>query len=199
MEGQTLVYTVVIVISIVAALFLFISASLSYQSKLKDGRGRVSADIVADDSLKQIITEEISQVTGSRKYSVEIANKVSGVLSKELEKRVSDKAQELSRKYESVIQEKTKNEEIAWNKYQKVADDKKETEAVIHSIAEGLVVVDSKGKVIMMNPAAEKMLGVSKKDKMGRPLDEGMKDEQLVSMIRDKGETLGKEGLWMKG
>ena len=193
MEGQTLVYTVVIVISIVAALFLFISASLSYQAKLKDGRGGFKADIVTDDSLKQIITEEISQVTGSRKYSVEIANKVSGVLSKELEKRVSDKAQELSRKYESVIQEKTKNEEIAWNKYQKVADDKKETEAVIHSIAEGLVVVDSKGKVIMMNPAAEKMLGVSKKDKMGRPLDEWMKDEQLVSMIRDKGETLGKE------
>src|SRR3989338_9090662 len=175
MEGQTLVYTVVIVISIVAALFLFISASLSYQAKLKDGRGGFKADIVTDDSLKQIITEEISQVTGSRKYSVEIANKVSGALSKELEKRVSDKAQELSRKYESVIQEKTKNEEIAWNKYQKVADDKKETEAVIHSIAEGLVVV------------------VSKKDKMGRPLDEGMNDEQLVSMIRDKGETLGKE------
>ncbi len=193
MEGQTLVYTIVIVVSIVAALFLFISASLSYQAKLKDGRGRVELDIVSDDALKQVITEEISQVTGSRKYSIEIANKVSGVLSKELEKRVSDKAQELSRKYETVIQEKTKNEEIAWNKYEKVSEDKKETDAVIHSIAEGLVVVDSKGKVIMMNPAAEKMLGVSKKDKVGRPLDEGMKDEQLVSMIKNKGENEGKE------
>ena len=193
MEGQTLVYTVVIVISIVVALFLFISASLSYQAKLKDAQGRVEVDIVKDESLEQIISEEISQVTGSRKYSIEIANKVSGVLSKELERRVSDKAQELSRKYETVIQEKTKNEEIAWNKYQRVAEDKKETDAIIHSIAEGLVVVDSKGKVIMMNPAAEKMLGVSKKDKVGRPLDEGMKDEQLVSMIKDKGENQGKE------
>ena len=44
-------------------------------------------------------------------------------------------------------------------KYKKVLAEKKSTEAIVKSIAEGLVVVDSQGKVIMLNPAAEKLLG----------------------------------------
>ncbi len=37
----------------------------------------------------------------------------------------------------------------------------------------------------MMNPAAEKLLGVSKKDKIGQNVLEGAKEEQLISMVRD--------------
>lgn len=62
--------------------------------------------------------------------------------------------------------------------------EKKDTEAVLKSIAEGLVVVDSEGKVIMMNPAAEKLLGVERKNKIGKNLLEGLKEERLVSLIK---------------
>ncbi|MDP8297510.1 MAG: PAS domain-containing protein [Candidatus Orphnella occulta] len=35
----------------------------------------------------------------------------------------------------------------------------------MRSLSEGLVVVDTKGKVIMMNPAAEKLLDSTQKEK----------------------------------
>ncbi|MCM8792539.1 MAG: cell wall metabolism sensor histidine kinase WalK, partial [Candidatus Omnitrophica bacterium] len=79
----------------------------------------------------------------------------------------------------------TKSEEIAWKKYKEVLLDKRETEAVIRSIAEGLVVVDIQGNVVMMNPAAEKLLGVSYKEKAGKSILEGLKEEQIVSMVKD--------------
>ena len=44
------------------------------------------------------------------------------------------------------------------------------------------MVVDAQGKVVMINPAAEKLLGVSRQDKVGKSLTEDMKDEQLVSL-----------------
>ncbi|MDD5437503.1 MAG: ATP-binding protein, partial [Candidatus Omnitrophica bacterium] len=49
-------------------------------------------------------------------------------------------------------------------------------------IAEGLVVVDAKGNVIMMNPTAEKLLGISQKDKVGKPITENARKEHLISM-----------------
>ncbi|MBL7071538.1 MAG: PAS domain-containing protein [Candidatus Omnitrophica bacterium] len=66
----------------------------------------------------------------------------------------------------------------------KVLSTKKETEAIIRSIAAGLVVVDAKGKVVMMNPAAEKLLGTSKKDKIGQPVEDNLKQGQLVSLAK---------------
>ena len=47
------------------------------------------------------------------------------------------------------------------------------------------MVVDPEGKVIMINPAAEKLLATSKKDKIGKPILEDLKVEQLVSLIKD--------------
>jgi PAS domain S-box-containing protein len=67
---------------------------------------------------------------------------------------------------------------------------KKETEAVIRSVAEGMVVVDAEGKVIMMNPAAERLLGVSNKEKIGKSLLEGLKEEQLVSLADKAGKEI---------
>ena len=74
------------------------------------------------------------------------------------------------RRKELQVDLKAKSEEIAWKKYTKVLSGKRETDAVIRSIAEGLVVVDDKGNVVMMNPAAEQPLDSSKKDKIGTPI-----------------------------
>ena len=64
--------------------------------------------------------------------------------------------------------------------------------AVISSpaLAEGLVVVDNNGKIVMMNPAAEKLLETRQKEKVGKHLSEDMKDDQLLSLIK---ETPNKE------
>lgn len=144
--------------------------------------------------LQDTISQQLADVAGSSQHLNRITTAVSDVFNKELERKAGQNAQEISRKYEAIIQEKSRNEEIALKKYQTVSTAKKETEAVIRSIAEGLVVVDSQGNVVMMNPAAEKLLGVSQKEKSGRPLTEGVKDEQLISLIKSHSEgSKGKE------
>jgi PAS domain S-box-containing protein len=189
MSSITIVYIVTAVISIVIALWLSYLARLSGQARIKVDKEIIKdryldANITVDESLKQTIFEEVSELVDSRKSCEELTKKVSNIFTKELEKKVNQNKQELSKKYETIIGEKAQNEEIAWRKYKKVLADKKETEAVIRSIAEGLVVVDAAGKVIMMNPAAERLLGVSKRDKVGKHVLENLKEEHLISLAR---------------
>lgn len=198
MADLTIVFMVVVAVGIAVALLLAYLHGLSTHSagmqadnkKSSDGQDMFSSSSADAQYLKQAITKRISNLAGSPERCQEITSAVSEVLSKELEKKASQLNQELTEKYETVIKEKTRNEEIAWKKYEKVFEDKKETEAVIRSVADGLVIIDAQGKVLMMNPAAEKLLGVSKKDKVGRPLTAGLKNEQLVSLAksRDKKE-----------
>ena len=138
-----------------------------------------------DATLKQTIFDEINEYVDSSQKGREISRVVSAVFSKELDKRVEEAKVEIDDKYQKLVEQKSKNEDIAWKKYNKVLGDQKRTEAVIRSIAEGLVVVDSNGKVVMMNPAAEKLLDVSRKEKVGKPVMDGLKGEELVTLSKD--------------
>jgi PAS domain S-box-containing protein len=134
---------------------------------------------------REVIYEEISGIVDSKVKRQEITRTVSHILDKELEDRIRKNIAEFEKKHEKIIQEKTQNEEVALQKYKKVLLEKKNTDAVIRSIAEGLVVVDAEGKVIMVNPAAEKLLGVSKKEKVGTRLAENLRKEHFVSLAKN--------------
>ncbi|MBN1872126.1 MAG: PAS domain-containing protein [Candidatus Omnitrophica bacterium] len=187
------VYAITGIISIAIALLLVHLAKLSAQAKMKAERLALGSDgaTLSDENLKKAIFQEIRELEYSKGKSEEIAEKVSSIFVRELEKKVTANSYELSSRYETIIKEKSQNEEIAWKKYKKILANKKETEAVIRSIAEGLVVVDAKGKVVMMNPAAEKLLGVQRKDKIGKPILENLKREQLVSLVKENPEKGG--------
>jgi len=191
MSSLTVLYIITILVSIAMAFLLVQLSKLS-------GRGEAAADkrrrnrpaysgsnILSDSPLKRTISEEISELAGSAQQCQEISTRLLNVVSEELEKRIELNNKELTRKYETIVEGKVKNEEIAWEKYNKVLNAKKETEAVIRSVAEGVVVVDAEGKVMMMNPAAERLLGVSSKEKIGKSLLEGLKEEQLVSLAKN--------------
>ena len=200
MADLTIVFMVVIAVGIAVAFLLAYLHGLSTHSAEMKTDNKKSADgddmfSVSPDAqhLKQLITKQISDLAGSPEQCEEITSAVSEVLSKELEKKTIQVKEELTKKYETVIKEKTRNEEIAWKNYEKVFEDKKETEAVIRSVADGLVIIDAQGKVLMMNPAAEKLLGVSKKDKIGRPLTAGLKNEQLISLSKSSNKKEDKE------
>ncbi len=192
MTGLITVFIIVIAAAAVfAALLLYLggsSARLRTRSNKKSPADtyaeRGDASIGAYPQLQEAISERIADMVDSSERRQKIVKEVSGIFNKELEKKIAQDRQEIGRKYEALIQEKTKNEELAWKKYQRVSNAKKETEAVIRSIAEGLVVVDSRGKVVMMNPAAEKLLGVSQKEKLGKPVAEQVRDEHLISLVR---------------
>lgn len=190
-----MVYVITIVISILIALALVYFSGLSAQGELKAGKKKSDdsmpdADSGVDEFLEQAINEKLGSLAGS---SRQVTKVISEVFNKELEKRLTQASQEITNKYETIVQDKVKSEEIAWKKLEKVSEDKKETEAVIRSISDGLVVVDAKGNVMMMNPAAEKLLGMSGKSKMGRPLTENLREEQLVSLVKTGQERKSRE------
>jgi PAS domain S-box-containing protein len=185
MSPVTIVYIITIVLSIAVALLLVHLARLQARARIKYEKGLKAGVHNANYSLGESVLEEITELVDSKPDRQKVAKEISDIFNRELGKKVDQRVHELDKKYETIIKQKTQNEEVAWKKYKKVLAEKKETEAVIHSVAEGLVVVDEKGKVIMLNPAAERLLGVSKKNKIGQPISEGIREDQLISFIKD--------------
>jgi len=77
--------------------------------------------------------------------------------------------------------------------YKKVEEEKKTTDAIVKNIAEGLVVVNQRGEVLLMNPSAEKILGIQKEKKLGKPILDDMRDELMISLShesKDQGERV---------
>jgi len=94
--------------------------------------------------------------------------------------------EELKRKAElydadsdGVLDKKIQNMEIE-NKI--IRNQKERMDSVIHSLAEGLVIVDENGKVVLMNPAAEKMLDVKQGEKVGKDVGDQLSEGAVVSM-----------------
>jgi len=198
MSPLVVVYIVTIMISIVAAIMLVQLSKLSGRptagtDKKRINKAYLETDGSADLPLRNTIFEEISELGISAQQCQEVTTNLLDVVSNELEKRINLNNQELNKKYETLIEDKAKNEDIAWKKYNKVLTEKKKTEAVIRSVAEGLVVVDSEGKVIMMNPAAERLLGASGNDKIGKSLLDNLKEEHLLSLARGSRDAEDRE------
>ncbi|MDD5477095.1 MAG: ATP-binding protein [Candidatus Omnitrophica bacterium] len=198
MSFIAIIYTVTAVVSIVIALVLFNLTKLSGQTKIDADNKRkaiegLDENAFEDKPLKQAILEEINDLVDSKAKGQEVSQKLIDTFDKELEKRIDQNTHQLDKKYEAIIQEEKHNEEVTWKKYKKVLSDKKNTDAVIRSIAEGLVIVDAQGRVVMMNPAAEKLLGVSKREKVGKSILENLKEEQLVSLVNESQDKDDKE------
>jgi PAS domain S-box-containing protein len=189
------IYIITAIISIAIAFLLAHLARLSAQAeaKFEKKEREMAAGVSIDGDLRQTIYEEISTLVDSVEKCQEVSTKLLGVVTKEVEKKISEHSQELAEKYETIIDEKSKREEMTWKKYSRVLFEKKQTESVIRSIAEGLVVLDAQGKVIMMNPAAEKLLGISRKDMAGKQLSENLKEEELVSLVKGAPEREDQE------
>jgi PAS domain S-box-containing protein len=189
-------YIVTPIVSILIALLLIHWAKLSEEARLRDddlrgGKRPAQDGLVSDESIKHTVYKELSSLIDSKQRAQEITQVVSDIFGQELNKRIEQTTKEVSKKYESIIEKNSKNEEIVWNKYNRTLSEKKQTDAVIRSVAEGLLVVDAQGKVVMMNPAAERLLGVVRKDQIGKPIDESLKEEQLLSLVKN---SKGKEG-----
>jgi len=76
--------------------------------------------------------------------------------------------------------------------YREVVLEKERIDNVIRNIAEGLVVVDSEGKVLLMNPAAERLLGVSQNEKKGKKLADALGEGQMLALSKDSVDEAGK-------
>jgi PAS domain S-box-containing protein len=70
-------------------------------------------------------------------------------------------------------------------KHSKVVQSEKDRiDNIIHHMADGLVVVDPQGKILLMNPQAETMLGVNQQYS-GTPIKDLVKDDHLLTVVKD--------------
>jgi len=199
MSPITVLYLITGVLAAIIAVLLVRLAMYSGQAKLKIEKSGLKERIdttaasTPEKTLSESISEEIKTLTGSVERSQEASKKFLYLVEKEVGRRVQQASIEVGRKYEAVLEEKKKEQEVVWQKYNKALAEKKETEAVVHSVAEGMVVVNPKGEVIMMNPAAERLLGIPKKNKIGKSIFDDLKDEQLISLMKTSSDGKEKE------
>ncbi len=92
--------------------------------------------------------------------------------------------EELNEKVGAIVKEKDIQFVEIDQKYRQTLIEKQQIDSIVRSVAEGLVVLNDRGEVIMMNPAAEKMLDLDKTDQMGKPMRGSIKKSQLMSLAR---------------
>ena len=64
-----------------------------------------------------------------------------------------------------------------------LADEKERTDAILRQISQGTLVLDKNGKILSINPVAQKVLGIVTKDIQGKSLSEVVKDDNMLSMV----------------
>src|SRR5258706_16447514 len=67
----------------------------------------------------------------------------------------------------------------------RLTNERERTENVINNVADGVVVVDQSGNVLMMNPVAEQIYGGKLGECVGKPLWEGVRQEQMMALAKD--------------
>lgn len=118
----------------------------------------------AVERMAEVVQREVSKET--EKVQAEVRKVI-------LEKEV--KIKEMTKKYETVEQN-----------YQVLGKQKTQTESVVRSIAGGVIVLDDEGKVVFLNPDAEKILGHKAKDLLGKQMNQ-MKGDHVISLVNDEG------------
>lgn len=73
-----------------------------------------------------------------------------------------------------------------------IATEKSRITTIIHSMADGVLVVDREGNIVLNNPAVTKLLDLGEEPIVGKPLAEGIQEDELAEII--EGAMHHKEG-----
>jgi len=174
------VFAITIIVSIVAALILGYIANENRQAKEKIAKFQAQPGEIDPNEIFQ----ELKSLSGSTRNQKKAAAAISNLLEEKVEQKVTIVKKELTEKYGKLVEEKSQAAAESQRKFKKTLSEKKQTEAIVRSVAAGVVVVNNKGEVLLMNPAAEKLLDTTKEKKTGKLLTEGAKKEQLFSMAK---------------
>lgn len=174
--GARITYTFTILIGVFLALFLVGVAREN--NALKGQRGLKKK---SDTDLDAELMREIQKLAGSSPEQGKTALAISSLVKKKLESAT----EEVQNKYTKIIEAKTQEFQMVEQKFERTLQEKKQTEAIVRSVAEGVVVVNNKGEVMLMNPAAEKLLNTEKEEKIGKSLLADVQEGQLFSMAKE--------------
>lgn len=174
------VFAITIIVGIIMALILAHVANESRQAKDKIVTSKTKPGEIDPNEIFQ----ELKVLSGSAKNQKKAATAISGLLENKIEEKVMVVKEELNEKYGKLVEEKSRDAAESQRKFKKTLNEKKQTEAIVRSVAAGVVVVNNKGEVLLMNPAAEKLLDTTKEEKSGKSLTEGASKEQLFSLAK---------------
>lgn len=100
-----------------------------------------------------------------------------------LRKKIFEKVMEMLKKdIEKRVEEAVKPVRAEKNI---IANEQVRTQTVLQSTVEGVVIVDDKGKILMMNPAAEQIYGTTLAQAAGKHLTEHAKEEHVVTLAAE--------------
>jgi PAS domain S-box-containing protein len=189
-----------LVILILAFSFLIYQAvTVARRKRALETSVEVTPDVGAPIVLAQDLVQEVeAHLSGNSQQVSAVTKKLTKLVAKEVQEKTMQRTMDLKNHYDRVLEEKNKALDITiqqvktgLERYEKLdtsfremGEEKKQTEDVVHSMAEGVIMVNKKGEIMLMNPAAEKLLGVKKEDKIGRSVLSDLKEEQLVSMVQ---------------
>ncbi len=174
------VFIITVIVGIVVSLILSHIAAENRQAKSAIIATKAKPGEIHPDEVFQ----ELRNLSGSAKSQKKTAMVISSLLDEKVSEKVAVVKKELTEKYGKLVEEKSHAAAEAQKKFKKTLNEKKQTDAIVRSVAAGVVVVNNKGEVMLMNPAAEKLLNTSKEEKTGKSLTEGASDEQLFSMAK---------------
>jgi len=118
-------------------------------------------------SLEEAIQSLVTRAVPRPEHRADVIDRVMQLVSEDIQRRVAEVTKTL-RQEKNVLQ----NEQTR-------------TQAVLENMVEGVVVVDDQGKILMMNPAAEQIYGVTLSQAAGQPLAEKAGEEHLVTLAAE--------------
>ena len=156
----------------------------------------------------ETVLNKLKQVLVSQGYDIQLVDDLIGKVRKEVQKKPiarpssaltqegaepKQETQVLQGKIAQLEQELAQKTALL-EEYEKesnlVCEEKQRIENIVRNMADGLVVVDPQGKVLMVNAAGEQLLGITKDD-IGKPLKDVVKDEHLLALV--KGSAIAQE------
>lgn len=197
-------FLIIIVVGVVLAVILSYLASkkADVQRRYSEVPEAPNPDAPPDD-----LAEKIQKLPLSSRNPKDAAQAIHRLLSEEVDKHTEQLKRDLQQQFQKTIEQKDQKLEQINKQYQEanvkfkaldqeykyMGEIKKQTEAVVKSVAEGVVVVNNKGEMLMMNPAAERLLGIRSGDAVGKSIMNQSKEGQLVSFTRQIGDSKEKE------
>ncbi|PIQ86206.1 MAG: hypothetical protein COV74_05890 [Candidatus Omnitrophica bacterium CG11_big_fil_rev_8_21_14_0_20_45_26] len=184
--------TLVLLVGVVCLLVLFFLGRS--ESTFKERASTGTQEVMGETA--EAVDAELSKLNLPAAKRVQVTKAMARLVDQETHKQAKIAVENVSKNFAKQLDERdkklrhseerlkdvSKNLEKLGGEYKTVSAQKKQTEAVMRSIADGLIVVNEKGETLLMNPAAEKLLGVKKEEVIGKSLTSQQKEEQLISL-----------------
>ncbi|OGW80434.1 MAG: hypothetical protein A3G33_02370 [Omnitrophica bacterium RIFCSPLOWO2_12_FULL_44_17] len=161
---------------------------------------------VSDKEITARVAHVIKDLSVPLHKQVQAAQEISSLLEEEIAAKADVVRKEVTAKYEKVVVEKeravqqvTQRYETANRNVKKLAREKKQTEAIVKSLADGVVVMNAKGEPLMMNPAAERLLGMKQGAGKEANLLQDQSEERVVSFLNNKDNEQGEVEIAVAG